>query len=126
MKDQTTLNYEKRIANAASKEEKAQRELKKAQQEQKNLTRAARTHRLCVLGGLVEKYLLIPDVFDADDVERLLKKTWSADPTLGEIKLFIEKKSRQKVVFKNNKYVLELPIEEEENEAGETTQRSMV
>ncbi len=72
MKDTRTLNLEKRIASANAKAQKALALLQAAQADQKQLTRDARTHRLCVHGGLLEKYLFAPEVFDPEDLDRLL------------------------------------------------------
>lgn len=108
MKDTRTLNLEKKLASAEAKAQKALTELRAAQADQKQLTRDARTHRLCVHGGLLEKYLLVPEIFDPDDLDRLLKRTLGQEPTVSLIKQYIEQKSHMKLMFgKNGKFYLE-------------------
>lgn len=72
MKDQTTINYERRIAANKAKLDKLAADAKAAMQEGKKLERDARTHHLCNLGGMLETYLKEPKLFEEDDVKRFL------------------------------------------------------
>lgn len=77
MKDQTTLNYERRIALNDMKAKKAAADMKALYQEGQKLKRDARTHRLCNLGGLLESYLKEPELLDPDDIKVILDAVFS-------------------------------------------------
>ena len=72
MKDQTTINMEKRIAENKKRIEQLNSDYKSAIKEGKELARDLRTHRLCNVGGLLETYLKEPELLDIDDVKRIL------------------------------------------------------
>ncbi len=79
MKDKTTLEYERRIAANAEKAKKLAEDAKALYKEGQKLKRAARTHHLCNLGGMLETYLKEPAVLEENDVRRILDGVF-ADP----------------------------------------------
>ena len=68
MKDKTTLEYERRIADNAKKAKKLAEDAKALYREGQKLKRDARTHHLCNLGGMLETYLKEPGILEEDDV----------------------------------------------------------
>lgn len=73
-----TVAKKKTLEELQAVQEKAERELKIANQnlrilksDEKKLTRKERTHRLCNHGGLLEKYLP-PDRFTGEQMEEIL------------------------------------------------------
>lgn len=77
MKDNTTINYERRIALNEMKAKKVAAEMKALYQAGQKLKRDARTHRLCTMGGLLESYLKEPELLDPDDVKAILDAVFS-------------------------------------------------
>ena len=64
--------------------EKSEKKLRKAindekalQHQLKQLTRKERTHRLCTRGGMLESFLIRPEVLTDDDVMDILKQAFS-------------------------------------------------
>ena len=79
MKDKTTLEYERRIADNAKKAKKLADDAKALYREGQKLKRDARTHHLCNLGGMLENYLKEPGILEEDDVRHILDGVF-ADP----------------------------------------------
>ena len=92
MKDQATMNYARRIALNEAKAKKAAADMKALYREGQKLKRAARTHRLCNLGGLLESYLKEPDLLDEDDVKRILDGLFSEYRTQRALERLLEQK----------------------------------
>lgn len=59
----------------------------------KSLNRKERTHRLCTIGGLLEKYLQRPQDFTVDEVQNFLNYVFSLQAVQFTLKKFLEKKS---------------------------------
>ncbi len=92
MKDQETLNYERKIAATEAKLQKVSADMKALYREGQKLKRAARTHRLCNLGGLLESYLKEPDILEQDDVKRILDGVFADDRVQRALDRLIEQK----------------------------------
>ena len=54
------------------------------------LTRKERTHRLCPRGGLVEHFILEPDLLTDGDVYILLSSLFESEETQEKLKVLIE------------------------------------
>ena len=84
--------------------EKVKREISKAEEqiryyeqqdkilrsEIQRLTRKERTHRLCTRGGLVEHFILEPDLLTDADVFMLLSVLFESEETQKKLKALIE------------------------------------
>ena len=92
MKDQTTINMEKRIADNKKRIEQLNSDYKSAIKEGKELARDLRTHRLCNVGGLLETYLKEPELLDTDDVKRILDGAFSDSKVQRALDLLIKEK----------------------------------
>lgn len=93
MKDQTTLNYERRIAEKLAQAQKSQARAKALFREGQKLKRNARTHRLCNLGAMLETYLKQPELFEEDDVKYILDKMFDDERVQLALDRMIERKS---------------------------------
>lgn len=58
-----------------------QENLKKLKQKEAELTRAARTHRLCTHGAMLEQYIS-PDEFTDEQIDRILKAIFRRSDTI--------------------------------------------
>ena len=56
----------------------------------RRLTRKERTHRLCTRGGLVEHFILEPDLLTDADVYILLSALFESEETQEKLKALIE------------------------------------
>ena len=63
------------------------------------LTRKERTHRLCTRGGLVEHFILEPDLLTDADVYILLSSLFESEEAQDKLKVLIE---HRKEVSKRN------------------------
>jgi hypothetical protein len=69
----------------------------------RRLTRKERTHRLCTRGGLVEHFILEPDLLTDADVYILLSVLFESEETQEKLKALIEhRKSVNKTNAKEN------------------------
>lgn len=88
--DEQTLRYQKEIdklnqqlAENEARQKKAADDAKILRRKVQTAQRNMRTHRLCVLGVLLEKHLREPDLLTADDIDRILGRLF-ADPSIQE------------------------------------------
>lgn len=88
--DEQTLRYQKEIdklnqqlAENEARQKKAADDAKVLRRKVQTAQRNMRTHRLCVLGALLEKHLREPDLLTADDIDRILGRLF-ADPSIQE------------------------------------------
>lgn len=88
--DEQTLRYQKEIdklnqqlAENEARQKKAADDAKMLRRKVQTAQRNMRTHRLCVLGALLEKHLREPDLLIADDIDRILGRIF-ADPSIQE------------------------------------------
>ena len=109
MKDQTTINMEKRIAENKKRIEQLNTDYRSAIKEGKELARDLRTHRLCNVGGLLETYLKEPELLDIDDVKRILDGVFK-DPNVQRA---LDHLIKQKMT---NSQVVETADEDESDE----------
>ena len=58
-----------------------QENLKKLKQKEAELTRAARTHRLCTHGAMLEQYIS-PDEFTDEQIDRILRAVFRRSETI--------------------------------------------
>ena len=72
--------HEKKLDRMKNQKEKAEQKLRYYQHQEKmlerripELTRKARTHRLCTRGGMLESFLICPGELTDDQVMELLK-----------------------------------------------------
>lgn len=93
MKDQTTLNYERRISENKAKVDKLNAEAKELAKEGKKLERDARTHHLCNLGGMLETYLKEPKLFEEDEVKYILDRIFADEKVQCALKRMIAAKT---------------------------------
>lgn len=112
MKDQTTLNYERRIAENERKAQKIAADMKALHKAGEQLKRNARTHRLCNLGGLLESYLKEPELLDTDDVKYILDSMFRDDRVQKALDRLLAQK-------RTGSSVPEKPDAEEETEETE-------
>ena len=88
--DEQTRRYQKEIdtlnqprAENEARQKKAADDAKMLRRKVQTAQRNMRTHRLCVLGALLEKHLREPDLLTADDIDRILGRIF-ADPSIQE------------------------------------------
>lgn len=88
--DEQTLRYQKEIdklnqqlAENEARQKKAADDARILRRKVQTAQRNMRTHRLCVLGALLEKHLREPDLLTADDADRILGSIF-ADPSIQE------------------------------------------
>ena len=88
--NEQTLRYQKEIdklnqqlAEIEARQKKAADDAKILRRKVQTAQRNMRTHRLCVLGALLEKHLREPDLLTTDDADRILGSIF-ADPRIQE------------------------------------------
>ena len=88
--NEQTLRYQKEIdklnqqlAEIEARQKKAADDAKILRRKVQTAQRNMRTHRLCVLGALLEKHLREPDLLTTDDADRILSSIF-ADPSIQE------------------------------------------
>ena len=88
--DEQTLRYQKEIdklnqqlAENEARQKKAADDARILRRKVQTAQRNMRTHRLCVLGALLENHLREPDLLTADDIDRILSSIF-ADPSIQE------------------------------------------
>lgn len=77
------LNQEHRTAEIRLTREKHRQ--KQQQAEAKELTRKARTRRLCTRGGMLESFLQAPNILTDDDVMEFLTCMFGLKPEYGKL-----------------------------------------
>ena len=89
--DEQTLRYQKEIdklnqqlAENEARQKKAADDARILRRKVQTAQRNMRTHRLCVLGALLEKHLREPDLLTTDDADRILSSIF-ADPSTYRI-----------------------------------------
>ena len=67
------------------------------------LTRKERTHRLCVHGGMLAKFLKEPDLLTDDQVMDILRTAFSSYMVQSKIDMFIKKQMEE--ILENTKFI---------------------
>lgn len=95
------------LQKAEAKLDKTQRELRYNEDKVKilenmipKLTRKERTHRLCVHGGMLAKFLKEPDLLTDEQVMDILRTAFSSNMVQKKIELFI--KQRREEILENH------------------------
>ena len=78
------------IAKAEDRIRSYEQQDKIMRSEIRRLTRKERTHRLCTRGGLVEHFILEPDLLTDADVYILLSALFESEETQEKLKALIE------------------------------------
>lgn len=79
-KRKTTAELQAELETAKQEKKITEQRIKILKNMQKELTRRERTHRLCVHGGMLERYLN-PREFSDEQIERILQTIFSESRT---------------------------------------------
>lgn len=79
-KKKTTAELQAELETAKQEKKITEQRIKILKNMQKELTRRERTHRLCVHGGMLERYLK-PGEFSDEQIERILQTIFSESRT---------------------------------------------
>lgn len=94
----------KELEKLKAKEEKIEDKIKYFEHQQKigqkkikELTRSARTHRLCTRGGMLEKFLIRPSDITDEQVMKLLKKAFNQQAVKDSLNHMISMIEQQEI-----------------------------
>ena len=94
----TTKTIAQKIANAKTKKEQLENQLKRLLQQQKQVERKARTHRLIELGALLESLLHGAESLSNEDIKAVLTAALNSEAA-RETLVFVRKRQAAEVPY---------------------------
>lgn len=85
MQPKEIKRLEKQLAENEERQKKAADEAKALRRKKAAAERNMRTHRLCLLGAMLEKFLKVPDLLTDSDIERILTKIFTDPDTMARM-----------------------------------------
>ena len=89
-KKKSSAQLREEVEKAKRQKQFYENEIRIARTQIKCLTRKERTHRLCIRGGMLEKFIERPDILSDDQIMQLLSFAFHKNDVQGMLRRMIE------------------------------------
>ena len=89
-KKKSSAQLREEVEKAKRQKQFYENEIRIARTQIKCLTRKERTHRLCIRGGMLEKFIESPDILSDDQIMQLLSFAFHKNDVQGMLRRMIE------------------------------------
>lgn len=94
-KKESPAKLRKEVERAKRQKQFCENEIRIARTQIKCLTRKERTHRLCIRGGMLEKFIERPDILSDEQIMQILSFAFHKNDVQGVLRQMIEEAEKK-------------------------------
>lgn len=94
-KKESPAKLRKEVERAKRQKKFCENEIRIARTQIKCLTRKERTHRLCIRGGMLEKFIERPDILSDEQIMQILSFAFHKNDVQGVLRQMIEEAEKK-------------------------------